>query len=51
MKKTGKVLTLDQFKDKHYGPKGSEARDVLEKGYQEFRLGAMIQSARLDRKR
>jgi ribosome-binding protein aMBF1 (putative translation factor) len=49
MKTTSKVLTLDQFKDKHYGPLGSEARDVLEKGYQEFRLGAMIQSARLEK--
>ena len=47
MKTTSKVLTLDQFKDKHYGPKGSEARDVLEKGYQEFRIGALLQSARL----
>ena len=49
MKTTGKVLTLDQFKDKHYGPKGSEARNVLEKGYQEFRIGALLQSARLEK--
>ncbi|MEN9987479.1 MAG: hypothetical protein RLZZ585_518 [Bacteroidota bacterium] len=49
MKTTSKVLTLDQLKDKHYGPKGSESRDSLEKGYQEFRLGAMIQSARLEK--
>lgn len=47
MKSTNKVLTLDQFKDKHYGLKEEEAREELEKGYQEFRLGFMLQSARL----
>ena len=49
MKSTNNVLTLDQFKDKHYGLKGEEAREELEKGYQEFRLGAMIQRARLEK--
>lgn len=49
MKKTNNLLTLDQFKDKHFGQKGSVSRDALEKGYEAFRLGAMIQNARLEK--
>src|SRR5687767_6539144 len=43
------IRTLDQFKDEHYGKKGSPKREELEQGYQEFRLGALIQEARLEK--
>ncbi len=43
------IRTLDQFKDEHYGKKGSPKREKLEQGYQEFRLGALIQEARLEK--
>ena len=39
--------TLDQFITEHYGEVGTEKRDDFEKGYESFRLGAMIQEARL----
>ena len=38
-KKTN-IKTLDQFKDKHYGKRGSTKREKLEAGYDSFRIGA-----------
>lgn len=48
---TGKnnVLTLDQFKDKHYGEPGKDKRDQLEAGYENFKIGALIHEARLEK--
>jgi DNA-binding Xre family transcriptional regulator len=42
-------LTLDQFKDKHYGLKGTKSRDELDKGYENFKLGALLHEARLEK--
>jgi len=47
--KKSKILTLDQFKDKHYGKPGTEKRDQLEDGYEDFRIGALIHEARLEK--
>jgi ribosome-binding protein aMBF1 (putative translation factor) len=47
--KTGRTLTLDQFKEKHYGRKGTKKRDALEAGYEDFKIGALIHAARLER--
>jgi len=49
MLKKNRTLTLDQFKEKHYGKRGSAKREKLEKGYQEFKLGALIYEARLEK--
>jgi ribosome-binding protein aMBF1 (putative translation factor) len=49
MLKKSKTLTLEQFKEKHYGKRGSAKRDKLEKGYQEFKLGTLIYEARLEK--
>ena len=46
--KKNKTITLDQFKDKHYGKVGSEKRTQLEEGYQDFKLGALIHEARIE---
>lgn len=43
------VLTLDQFKDKHYGKPGTDKRDQLEAGYENFKIGALIHEARLEK--
>lgn len=40
-------MTLEQFKDKHYGKRGTAKRDELEAGYKNFKIGAFIQEARL----
>lgn len=47
--KKNSILTLDQFKDKHYGKKGSKKRDELESGYESFKIGALIHEARLEK--
>ncbi len=47
--KKNNIITLDQFKDKHYGKIGSIKRDLLEKGYEDFRLGALIHEARIEK--
>jgi DNA-binding XRE family transcriptional regulator len=48
MKSTDKI-TLDQFKDKHYGIKGTKVRDELDSGYENFKLGTLLHEARLER--
>jgi HTH-type transcriptional regulator / antitoxin HipB len=49
MKKKTSVKNLDQFVDEHYGKRGGVKREKLEKGYQEFKLGALIHEARLEK--
>ena len=41
--------TLSQFKDKHYGKIGTTKRDELDAGFEIFKIGAMIQEARLQK--
>lgn len=48
-KKTNNILTLEQFKDKNYGKRGTAKRDKLEAGYENFKLGALIHEARLEK--
>ena len=36
------IKTLAEFKDEHYGKKGTEKRDQLDKGFEAFKLGALI---------
>ncbi len=43
------IMTLDQFKDKHYGKAGTKKRDELEEGYDSFKIGALIHEARLEK--
>ena len=42
-------MTLDEFKDKHYGVKGTKSRDELEAGYENFKLGTLLHEARLEK--
>jgi ribosome-binding protein aMBF1 (putative translation factor) len=41
--------TLSEFKDKHYGKIGTSKRDELDGGFEIFKIGAMIQEARLQK--
>ena len=43
------LKTLDQFIEEHYGPNGNAKREKFEKGYDAFRLGFLIQQARLEK--
>ncbi|SFE13250.1 helix-turn-helix domain-containing protein [Spirosoma endophyticum] len=47
--KKSDIMTLDQFKDKHYGKRGTAKRDELEAGYKNFKIGALIHEARLEK--
>lgn len=47
--KNNTIITLDQFKDKHYGSVGTKERDALESGYENFKIGALIHEARLEK--
>lgn len=42
-------MTLDQFKEKHYGKRGIAKRNELEAGYENFKIGALIHEARLEK--
>jgi DNA-binding XRE family transcriptional regulator len=44
-----KKMTLDDFKDKHYGKKGTILREELDNGYENFKLGALLHEARLEK--
>lgn len=44
--KNNNIKTLAQFKDEHFGKRGTPKRENLETGYESFKLGAMILQAR-----
>ena len=47
--KKSNIMTLEQFKDKNYGKRGTAKRDQLEAGYENFKIGALIHEARLEK--
>lgn len=47
--KNNNIKTLDEFKAKHYGEIGTEKRDELDAGFENFKIGAMIHDARLQK--
>jgi len=47
-KKNMNLTTLEEFKEKNYGKRGTKMRDELEAGYESFKLGALIQDTRLE---
>ena len=47
--KSNNTTTPDQFKDKHYGKPGNLNRDEFDEDYENFKIGAMIHSARLEK--
>ena len=42
------VKTLEEFKEKNYGKRGTKERDELEAGYEAFQIGALIHDTRLE---
>jgi ribosome-binding protein aMBF1 (putative translation factor) len=47
--KKNNTLTLEQFKNKHYGKRGTAEREELETGYENFKIGALIHEARVEK--
>ena len=42
------LITLEEFKEKNYGKRGVKEREVLEAGYENFKIGTLIQDTRLE---
>ena len=49
MKTNNNLKSFDQFVDEQYGNKGTSERDKLEKGFDAFKLGFLLQQARLEK--
>lgn len=49
MKQKKNTKSLDQFIDEQYGKEGTPKREKFDKGYESFKLGFMIQQARLEK--
>ena len=49
MKIKNNIKSLDQHIEEQYGKKGTRKRDIFDKGYETFKLGAMIHEARLEK--
>ncbi len=50
MKKKSKTLTsLDEFIDENFGKRGNPKREKFEAGYENFKIGFMLQAARYEK--
>lgn len=47
--KNKNLATLEEFKEQHYGKIGTPKRDELESGYENFKIGVLLQEARLQK--
>ena len=47
--KNNNIMTLEAFKEKNYGKRGTKKRDELEAGYEDFKIGVLLQEARLEK--
>jgi ribosome-binding protein aMBF1 (putative translation factor) len=47
--KNKNLTTLEEFKEKNYGKRGAKERDELEAGYENFKIGALIHNARIEK--
>ncbi len=46
--KNKNLMTLEEFKEKNYGKRGTQEREELEAGYEAFKIGALIHDTRLE---
>ncbi len=46
--KNNHMTTLEEFKEKNYGKRGTKKRDELEAGYEHFKMGALIHNTRIE---
>ena len=47
--KNNNIITLEEFKEKNYGKRGTKEREELEAGYENFKIGALIHDARIEK--
>lgn len=46
--KNKNLTTLEEFKEKNYGKRGTKERNELEAGYENFKIGALIHDTRIE---
>jgi len=46
--KSKNMITLEEFKEKNYGKRGTKAREELEAGFDSFKIGALIHDKRIE---
>ena len=46
-RKDSKLGTLEELKEEHFGKRGGKRREELEEGYKHFKIGVLLQEARL----
>lgn len=46
--KKDSLTSLEEFKDKNYGKRGSKEREELESGYETFKMGTLIHNTRIE---
>jgi ribosome-binding protein aMBF1 (putative translation factor) len=46
--KNKNLTTLEAFKEKNYGKRGTKKRDELEDGYENFKIGELIHNTRVE---
>jgi HTH-type transcriptional regulator/antitoxin HipB len=49
MPRKNNTKTLSEFVGEQYGERGTSKRERFEKGYEQFKLGILIQEARLEK--
>lgn len=47
--KNKNLTTLEEFKEVNYGKPGTKKRDELEAGYENFKIGALLYEARIEK--
>ena len=47
--KNENLTTLEEFKEVNYGKLGTKKRDELETGYENFKIGALLHEARMEK--
>jgi len=46
--KNKNLMTLEEFKEKNYGKRGTKEREELEAGYEAFKIGTLIHDIRVE---
>jgi DNA-binding XRE family transcriptional regulator len=46
--RSNNLMTLEDFKEKNYGKRGTKEREELEAGYEAFKIGALIHDTRIE---
>lgn len=47
--KNKNLISLEAFKEKNYGKRGTPQREELEEGYESFKIGILLHEARLEK--